>query len=151
MFKKHKDITSLVNELSELLAKNNLSEIEYERNGSRIRISNAKGGAIIAGGVAPVASAPVNANTTTANAPASVDLSNAFKSPMVGVVYMKPEPTAKEFVVEGQSVKKGDTLCLIEAMKTFNPVKATKDGIVKKILVKDSETVEYEQPLFIIE
>ena len=70
---------------------------------------------------------------------------------MVGVVYMKPEPTAKEFVVEGQSVKKGDTLCLIEAMKTFNPVKATKDGIVKKILVKDSETVEYEQPLFIIE
>lgn len=98
-----------------------------------------------------MASAPVSANTTTANAPASVDLSNAFKSPMVGVVYMKPEPTAKEFVVEGQSVKKGDTLCLIEAMKTFNPVKATKDGIVKKILVKDSETVEYEQPLFIIE
>ena len=88
MFKKHKDITSLVNELSELLAKNNLSEIEYERNGSRIRISNAKGGAIIAGGVAPVASAPVSANTTTANAPASVDLSNAFKSPMVVVVYM---------------------------------------------------------------
>ena len=74
-----------------------------------------------------------------------------MKSPMVGVVYMSPEPNAKAFVVEGQSVKKGDTLCLIEAMKTFNPVKSPVDGVVKKILVKNSETVEYEQPLFVIE
>lgn len=150
MFKKRKDVNALVNELVGLLNQHNLSEIEYERNGQRIRISNAKGGAIIAGGVmpsAPVASAPVS-TTNTASAP---DYSNAFKSPMVGVVYMKPEPSAKEFVVEGQSVKKGDTLCLIEAMKTFNPVKSPKDGVIKKILVKDSETVEYEQPLFVIE
>ncbi|MBR4316745.1 MAG: acetyl-CoA carboxylase, biotin carboxyl carrier protein [Alphaproteobacteria bacterium] len=150
MFKKKKDVNSLVNELVALLNQHNLSEIEYERNGQRIKISNAKGGAIIAGGVmpsSPVAAAPAgNANTTSAP-----DYSNAFKSPMVGVVYMKPEPSAKEFVVEGQSVKKGDTLCLIEAMKTFNPVKSPKDGIIKKILVKDSETVEYEQPLFVIE
>ncbi|MCR5506845.1 MAG: acetyl-CoA carboxylase, biotin carboxyl carrier protein [bacterium] len=150
MFKKRKDVNTLVNELVGLLNQHNLSEIEYERNGQRIRISNAKGGAIIAGGVmpsAPVASTPVS-TTNTASAP---DYSNAFKSPMVGVVYMKPEPSAKEFVVEGQSVKKGDTLCLIEAMKTFNPVKSPKDGVIKKILVKDSETVEYEQPLFVIE
>lgn len=157
MFKKHKDISSLVGELVELLNKHNLSEIEYERNGERVKISNAKGGAIIAGGVvAGGMAAPVAGNTCAASGNAnasseSVDLANAFKSPMVGVVYMKPEPTAKEFVVEGQSVKKGDTLCLIEAMKTFNPVKATKDGVVKKILVRDSETVEYEQPLFVIE
>ena len=150
MFKKRKDINSLVNELVALLNQHNLSEIEYERNGQRIKISNAKGGAIIAGGVmpsAPVAAAPA-VSSNTASAP---DYSNAFKSPMVGVVYMKPEPSAKEFVVEGQSVKKGDTLCLIEAMKTFNPVKSPKDGVIKKILVKDSETVEYEQPLFVIE
>ncbi|MBQ8660142.1 MAG: acetyl-CoA carboxylase, biotin carboxyl carrier protein [Alphaproteobacteria bacterium] len=150
MFKKKKDVNSLVNELVALLNQHNLSEIEYERNGQRIKISNAKGGAIIAGGVmpsSPVAATPAgNVNTTSAP-----DYSNAFKSPMVGVVYMKPEPSAKEFVVEGQSVKKGDTLCLIEAMKTFNPVKSPKDGIIKKILVKDSETVEYEQPLFVIE
>ena len=150
MFKKRKDINSLVSELVALLNQHNLSEIEYERNGQRIKISNAKGGAIIAGGVmpsAPVASAP----TTTSNAASAPDYSNAFKSPMVGVVYMRPEPSAKEFVVEGQAVKKGDTLCLIEAMKTFNPVKSPKDGVIKKILVKDSETVEYEQPLFVIE
>ncbi len=154
MFKKQKDINSLVNELVNLLNQHNLSEIEYERNGSRIKISNSKGGnAIIAGGVMPaasVATANVSANTTNVSND-TVDYANAFKSPMVGVVYMKPEPSAKEFVVEGQSVKKGDTLCLIEAMKTFNPVKSPKDGVIKKILVKDSETVEYEQPLFVIE
>ena len=153
MFKKRKDINALVNELVALLNQHNLSEIEYERNGQRIKISNAKGGAIIAGGVMPSAvSAPNQAtNSSSSSANATPDYSNAFKSPMVGVVYMKPEPSAKEFVVEGQSVKKGDTLCLIEAMKTFNPVKAPKDGVIKKILVKDSETVEYEQPLFVIE
>ena len=153
MFKKRKDINSLVNELVTLLNQHNLSEIEYERNGQRIKISNAKGGAIIAGGVMPsMTSAPAQATSgANASANATPDYSNAFKSPMVGVVYMRPEPSAKEFVVEGQSVKKGDTLCLIEAMKTFNPVKAPKDGVIKKILVKDSETVEYEQPLFVIE
>ena len=151
MFKKQKDINVLVNELVGLLNQHNLSEIEYERNGSRIRISNSKGGAIIAGGMVSAPATTSNANTTQSANPASIDLSNAFKSPMVGVVYMKPEPSAKEFVVEGQAVKKGDTLCLIEAMKTFNPVKSPKDGVIKKILVKDSETVEYEQPLFVIE
>ena len=74
---------------------------------------------------ASVATANVSANTTNVSND-TVDYANAFKSPMVGVVYMKPEPSAKEFVVEGQSVKKGDTLCLIEAMKTFNPVKSPK-------------------------
>jgi len=155
MFKKHKDVSSLVGELVELLNKHNLSEIEYERNGERIKISNAKGGAVITSGVVagPVNTPVVGGANVTNNVgnAGEVDLANAFKSPMVGVVYMKPEPTAKEFVVEGQSVKKGDTLCLIEAMKTFNPVKATKDGVVKKILVRDAETVEYEQPLFVIE
>ncbi|MGN0929773.1 MAG: acetyl-CoA carboxylase biotin carboxyl carrier protein [Alphaproteobacteria bacterium] len=153
MFKKRKDINELVNELVGLLNQHNLSEIEYERNGSRIKISNSKGGAIIAGGVASVASNVANSSSSSlsASAPAKEDYLNALKSPMVGVVYMSPEPNAKPFVVEGQSVKKGDTLCLIEAMKTFNPVKAPNDGVVKKILIKNSETVEYEQPLFVIE
>ena len=148
MFRKRKDLNSLVSELVSLLNQYNLSEIEYEKKGSRIKISNVKGGTVIAG--TPMAATPVAAATNSTKE-VSVDLSNAFKSPMVGVVYMSPEPNAKPFVVEGQSVKKGDTLCLIEAMKTFNPVKATKDGVVKKILVKNSETVEYEQPLFVIE
>ncbi len=151
MFNRRKNITDLVNELVDLLNKHNLCEIEYERNGSRIRISNSKGGAIIAGGLA-TSNVPSNVNSApVASANVKEDFSNALKSPMVGVVYMSPEPNAKAFVVEGQSVKKGDTLCLIEAMKTFNPVKSPVDGVVKKILVKNSETVEYEQPLFVIE
>ena len=151
MFKKRKDINELVNELVGLLNQHNLSEIEYERNGSRIKISNSKGGTVIAGGVTASVSTPVVSSVAPASAPVKEDYSNALKSPMVGVVYMSPEPNAKPFVVEGQSVKKGDTLCLIEAMKTFNPVKSPVDGVVKKIIVKNSETVEYEQPLFVIE
>lgn len=147
MFRKNKDVSELVNELVELLNKHNLSEIEYERAGSRIKISNSKGAAVISSGVVATSSN----NVANVNAPVKADYSNAFKSPMVGVVYMSPEPGAKNFVVEGQSVKKGDTLCLIEAMKTFNPVKSPKDGVVKKIFVESAETVEYEQPLFVIE
>ncbi|MDR0366968.1 MAG: hypothetical protein LBH41_00115, partial [Rickettsiales bacterium] len=82
---------------------------------------------------------------------ALADLAGALKSPMVGVAYLKPEPGAKPFVVEGQNVKKGDVLCLIEAMKTFNPVKAERDAKIKKILIKEAETVEYGQPLFAVE
>ena len=76
---------------------------------------------------------------------------HALKSPMVGVVYMAPEPGADAFVTIGKSVKAGDTVALVEAMKTFNPIKSDKDGIVKKILVKDGAAVEFDQPLIIIE
>ena len=75
---------------------------------------------------------------------------NALTSPMVGTVYLSPEPKAKPFVQQGQNVKKNDTLLVIEAMKTFNPIKAQKSGKVEKILVNDSEPVEYGQPLIVI-
>lgn len=75
---------------------------------------------------------------------------NAITSPMVGTVYLSPEPKAKSFIKQGQTVKKGDTLLIIEAMKTFNPIKAQKSGKVEKILVNDSEPVEYGQPLLVI-
>ena len=75
---------------------------------------------------------------------------NAITSPMVGTVYLSPEPKAKSFIKQGQTVKKGDTLLIIEAMKTFNPIKAKKSGKVEKILVNDSEPVEYGQPLLVI-
>ena len=76
---------------------------------------------------------------------------HALKSPMVGVVYLAPEPGAKQFVTVGTSVKAGDTVALVEAMKTFNPIKSDKDGVVKEILVSDSQAVEFDQPLVIIE
>ena len=71
-------------------------------------------------------------------------------SPMVGTVYLSPEPGKKTFIKKGQIVKKGDTLLIIEAMKTFNPIKAPKSGTIIKILVNDSEPVEFGQPLIVI-
>ncbi|MBD5388781.1 acetyl-CoA carboxylase biotin carboxyl carrier protein [bacterium] len=76
---------------------------------------------------------------------------HALTSPMVGVAYLAPEPGAKAFVTVGASVKVGDTVALVEAMKTFNPIKSDKDGIVKEILVTDGQAVEFDQPLIVIE
>ena len=75
----------------------------------------------------------------------------ALKSPMVGVVYLAPEPGAQTFVTVGTQVKAGDTVALVEAMKTFNPIKSDKDGVVKEILVSDGAAVEFDQPLIVIE
>jgi acetyl-CoA carboxylase biotin carboxyl carrier protein len=69
-------------------------------------------------------------------------------SPMVGIIYITPKPSSPPFVKNGQKVKKGDTICLIEAMKTFNEIKSDKDGLIKRILVKNGEAVEFGQPLF---
>ena len=76
---------------------------------------------------------------------------HVLKSPMVGVVYLAPEPGAKHFVEVGDSVKVGDTIALVEAMKTFNPIKSDVDGVVKEILVADSAAVEFDSPIAIIE
>ena len=76
---------------------------------------------------------------------------HALKSPMVGVVYLAPEPGAKPFVKVGATIHAGDTVALVEAMKTFNPIKSDVDGVVKKILVADGGAVEFDQPLIIVE
>jgi acetyl-CoA carboxylase biotin carboxyl carrier protein len=73
-----------------------------------------------------------------------------INSPMVGVVYFSPEPDAKKFVEVGKSIKAGDTICLIEAMKTFSPVKAEKDGTIAEIIAKDGQVVEFDTPLVVI-
>lgn len=91
--------------------------------------------------VAEVAAAPV----------AAVSTANALKSPMVGTFYRAASPTATVFVNEGQTVKIGDTLCIIEAMKLMNEIEADRAGVVKKILITDGQPVEYGEPLFIIE
>jgi acetyl-CoA carboxylase biotin carboxyl carrier protein len=75
----------------------------------------------------------------------------ALKSPMVGVAYLAAEPGAKPFTAVGARIKAGDTVILIEAMKTFNPIKADRDGVVKEILVTDGQAVEFDQPLIVIE
>ena len=76
---------------------------------------------------------------------------HALKSPMVGVVYLAPEPGAKPFVKVGATIHAGDTVALVEAMKTFNPIKSDVDEVVKKVLVADGAAVEFDQPLIIVE
>lgn len=92
------------------------------------------------------------ATKQTNSEPASQSTSGyALKSPMVGVAYLAPEPGAKPFTKVGAQIKAGDTVVLVEAMKTFNPIKSDKDGVVKEILVTDGQAVEFDQPLIIIE
>ena len=137
----------LVRELAAILREADLGEVEVEHEGLRIRVSKATSMTPPAPAIvqaAPVAAAPVAA------APAAAP-SNATTSPMVGTVYLSPEPGAKAFVNVGDKVKKGDTLMLIEAMKTFNPVIAEAAGTVKEILVDDSQPVEFGEPLIVVE
>lgn len=103
---------------------------------------------------APVMAAPVTAPEAPAAAPTVSDVSKhpgAIKSPMVGNVYLSPAPGSDVFVRVGDSVKAGDSVLIIEAMKVMNQIKATKDGVVKDILVQDSDPVEFDQVLVIIE
>ena len=92
---------------------------------------------------------PKKTQNSPENAPISEN-ADTITSPMVGVVYLSPEPTAKPFVKIGKTVAKGDTLCLVEAMKTFSPIKALKDGVVADILVGEGDTVEFGTPLIIL-
>ena len=101
--------------------------------------------------VAVAGTATTEVKVAPGEAPAKAVNSNALKSPMVGVVYLAPEPGADVFVSVGKSVKAGDTVALVEAMKTFNPIKSDKDGVVKEILVTDGAAVEFDQPLIVIE
>lgn len=155
--------TKVIGKLAEILDKNNLTEIEYEDEGCRISLSRNTQNVATAPVqmVAPtVAPAPVAAPTAPA-APVSAaaltieeDYSknpNAIKSPMVGVVYLSADPNSPNYVKVGDSVKEGDIVCLIEAMKTFNPVKSHKSGTVSKILVAAGDPVEYGEPLVIVE
>lgn len=135
-----------VSDLSELLKLNGLREIEYEAENVRIRV-------VANYAEQPIAAPVVAAPQASVPAPSNVveDKANYVKSPMVGVVYLASDPSAPNFVKEGDLVGVGQTLCLIEAMKTFNPVKAEKAGCVKKVLVQSGMPVEFNEPLFVIE
>lgn len=137
-----------IRQLAGLLDETGLNEIEYESESVRIRV--AKGGGMVSYAAPAAAAAPV---ATAAPAPAATagDHPGAVKAPMVGVTYLSPEPGASAFVSAGQTVTEGQTLMLIEAMKTFNPVRAPRSGKLSSILVTDGQPVEFGQPLVIIE
>lgn len=146
--------TALVRELAELLDKTGLTEIEVEDDDRKIRVART-GGVVSAPVAAPIAApvaaapAPVAAAPTAEAAPDNA-AADAFKSPMVGTVYLAAEPGAANFIKVGDTVSEGDTLLIVEAMKVMNPITADKAGTVKAILVENAQPVEFDQPLVVI-
>ncbi|QDM40481.1 acetyl-CoA carboxylase biotin carboxyl carrier protein [Altererythrobacter sp. TH136] len=143
--------TKLVRELAELLAETGLTEIEVEDGDRKVRV--ARGGVMMASAPQPMAAAPAAAPPSAAVAPtpaAPTANADALKSPMVGTVYLTPEPGAQPFVKVGDTVKQGDTLLIVEAMKVMNPIAADKAGTIEAILVENAQPVEYDQPLVVI-
>ncbi|HJI58779.1 MAG TPA: acetyl-CoA carboxylase biotin carboxyl carrier protein [Succinivibrionaceae bacterium] len=145
--------------LIEIVSKSDVSEINLKQGEEELKITREKAVAqsvqtVIAAPVAASAPAPVQA-VAAAPAPAAApatsaapDAAKLMKSPMVGTFYRSASPTAAPFVEEGTSVKEGDTLCIIEAMKMMNQIQADRSGVIKKILVENGSTVEFDQPLF---
>ena len=146
--------TKLVRELAELLAETGLTEIEVEDGNRKVRVARGGGVAMAAPAYAPppppAASAPAPSAAAPAPEAAAADHADALKSPMVGTAYLSAEPGADAFVKVGDSVKEGQTLLIIEAMKVMNPIAADKAGTILAILVENAQPVEYDQPLVVI-
>ena len=145
----------VIRDLAGLLEETNLAEIEIEHEGLRVRVARqlsiASGGPVA--GVMAAAQPPLSSpGTDSTTKPEMAALhGGAVTSPMVGTAYLSPKPGDDPFVKVGDHVTKGQTLMIIEAMKTMNPIPATKPGIVSKVLVPDAHPVEYGEPLLIIE
>jgi acetyl-CoA carboxylase biotin carboxyl carrier protein len=142
--------SAFVRELAELLATTGLTEIEVEDGDRKIRVVRQ-----IAPTVTSVAAAPALAPVAAVAAapveiPATAPPVDAVKSPMVGTVYLAAEPSVPNFVSVGQSVKAGDILLIVEAMKVMNQIVAPKSGTVQAVLVENGQPVEYDQPLVVI-
>jgi acetyl-CoA carboxylase biotin carboxyl carrier protein len=157
------DITN-ISKLIKMVSNSDVAELELKQGEEVIKITRSSAIACQAVAVAPqmvaptlaapvaapVASAPVAAAPAPASAESDVS-GHVMKSPMVGTFYRSANPEAPAFVEEGKTVKEGDTVCIIEAMKMMNQIAADKSGVVKKILVENGSAVEFDQPLFIIE
>lgn len=149
--------------LIDLVSESNVSELEITEAEGKVRIVKSGGVAATSAAVMPVATAatlpvapvPQAAAAAVAAAPAAApapaSAGHAVKSPMVGTFYRASAPGAKAFVEIGQTVKEGDTICIIEAMKILNEIEADKSGTITQILCENGQAVEYGQPLFIIE
>lgn len=139
--------------LIDLVAESGIAELEITEGEGKVRIVKFSQAvqpvAYPAAGVEPVPGAPVAAAPVAEAAPA-VPQGHSVKAPMVGTFYRAPNPGAAPFVNVGQTVKEGDPLCIIEAMKLLNEIEADKSGVIKEILIENGEPVEYGQPLFII-
>ena len=144
----------VIRELAGLLDETNLTEIEWEQDDQRVRVSRGGGGG---GGThyvtAPAPMPGAAASAPSDPAPTAVPASHpgAVNSPMVGTAYLSPEPSAPAFVKVGDTVSQGQTLLIVEAMKTMNPIAAPRSGKVTAILIEDATPVEFGEPLMIVE
>ena len=148
---------TLVRQLADILNETDLTEVEVERGDLRIRVARE-----VTVNAAPVqyAAAPAPIAAPAAAAPVSMPSDPAtivarageeVKSPMVGTAYLQPAPESPPFVQPGDKVKKGQTLLIVEAMKTMNPIQSPRDGVVKEVLVGDAQPVEFGEPLVLLE
>ena len=128
----------IIEELVSYLKEFNLSEIEYAEGTTKVKVSRSINNPNIISSEVKKKQSVINNNGTHVT------------SPIVGTAYLAPEPGANKFVEVGRKIKKGDTIMIIEAMKTMNHVPSTQDGIVSKILIKDGEPVEFGQPLILV-
>ena len=142
----------IIRDLAELLTETGLTEIEIERTGLRVRV--ARSGGIVTQGVAaaaPVIAAPTAVGGVAVSGDDEENHPGAVPSPMVGTAYMAPEPGAPAFIDVGTKVAAGDTLIIVEAMKTMNHIPSPKAGTVTAILIEDGQPIEFGQPLVILE
>ncbi|MBZ9662776.1 acetyl-CoA carboxylase biotin carboxyl carrier protein [Mesorhizobium sp. ESP-6-4] len=143
----------LIRDLAGILNDTNLTEIEVELGDLKVRVSRqAQAVHAVAAALPAPAAAPATAAAQPATAAAAADMSkNAVPSPMVGTAYLAPSPDAKAFIEVGQKVKEGQTLLIIEAMKTMNQIPSPRAGTVTAILIEDAQPVEYGMPLVVLE
>ena len=144
---------NIIRQLSELLDETNLTEIEIQDGKRKFRVARVPNTVAVAAAATPsdLAPLPVVSGTTPVAIEDYASDPRAVTSPMVGTAYLAPEPGAAPFVKEGDTVNKGQTIVVIEAMKTFNPIPAKSKGVVKKILIADGKPVEFGEALMIIE
>ena len=150
--------TALVKALADILDEAGLAELEYETSDVSVRLSRVTGAApvapvaaVAAPAAAPAAAAPAAAPALASDSADAASHPGAVTSPMVGTVYVAPEPDAPSFIEVGGTVKKGQTLFIVEAMKVMNPITAPADGTVKQIFVQNAQPVEFGEVLVVIE
>lgn len=146
---------ALVKKLAELLTTNELTEIEIEDGDRRIKVKREAPAVIAAAAPSPalapaLTAPPMHAKEDLGSEPADETSGSVVKSPMVGTAYLSSEPGSGAFIEVGKTVKTGDTLLIVEAMKVMNPITAPEGGTIKKIMVADAQPVEFDQPLVII-
>lgn len=153
--KKHGIDQALIRDLANILNETDLTEIEVEQDDLRIRVSRAGTPQYVQAPIAaPAFAAPAGVAATAAVAAAPADArnnKNAVTAPMVGTAYLSPAPGARPFIEVGATVKEGQTILIIEAMKTMNQIPAPRSGKITEILVSDASPVEYGEPLIVIE